>query len=574
MADGFSRLELLEVSAEVVRTLFVFAYGASIGSLTNVLVYRLPLGLGIVVPSSRCPLCGHRLGWRDNIPVLGWLFLRGRCRYCAGPIGVRYPLVEASVGVLFVVCYLAWYGLANWASILDGAIVVGGLDLGSLQPEWAANGLDRTWVYFVVLLILVGSLVAMTLVDARTFMIPLVLAWTPAAVGVAGHGLQGWVLGAMGGRTLRWAEGWSYAIASPGPAGWGQVGLGIGGVLGLGLSLVLVRFGVLRRSFEDFDRWEREEMERRGFVVGEPTRSGGDASDPESTQTDSEGDQALESADARGEPDADPAGGARVVFGAGGVAIGGLVGGLVGYGLGMSWIGGMVIGVLIGPIVGGAVGRVLIPGESEQDGPAVGELGDADDAVGVDVDASDSNVAGPADLWLEYPHARREMVRELVFLGPVVALALVGWMAARRAAGPWETDLVTGGLIPSVSVPLWLDAVAGALVGYLVGGAVVWAVRVLGSVLFRKEAMGLGDVHLMAGVGACVGWIDPVIAFFLAAPVGLYVELVRRVSVPGAARRAMPFGPSLAAATVLVLIGKPGVEWLLGAWLGRGMDLP
>jgi len=125
---------------------------------------------------------------------------------------------------------------------------------------------------------------------------------------------------------------------------------------------------------------------------------------------------------------------------------------------------------------------------------------------------------------------------------------------------------VTGGLIPSVSVPLWLDAVAGALVGYLVGGAVVWAVRVLGSVLFRKEAMGLGDVHLMAAAGAIVGAGDATVAFFIAPFLGLAAAAVT-VGVSAIAKgrvRVIPYGPYLAAAVVVMMVARVAVYRFLG----------
>jgi leader peptidase (prepilin peptidase)/N-methyltransferase len=67
--------------------------GACIGSFLNVVIYRLPLGQSIVSPPSRCPKCGYRLRWFDNVPILGWLLLRGRCRQCKNEISIQYPIV-------------------------------------------------------------------------------------------------------------------------------------------------------------------------------------------------------------------------------------------------------------------------------------------------------------------------------------------------------------------------------------------------------------------------------------------------------------------------------------------------
>jgi leader peptidase (prepilin peptidase)/N-methyltransferase len=88
------------------RTLIlVFAglFGACIGSFLNVVIHRLPLGQSVVTPPSRCPKCGYRLQWYDNVPILGWLWLGGRCRECRNPISIQYPIVELITAVLFVV---------------------------------------------------------------------------------------------------------------------------------------------------------------------------------------------------------------------------------------------------------------------------------------------------------------------------------------------------------------------------------------------------------------------------------------------------------------------------------------
>src|ERR1043165_4861282 len=93
-----TQLQALVWGLKAIWLLFIFAYGACLGSLTNVVVYRLPRGESIVRPPSKCPKCGTKLSWKDNIPVLGWLALRGKCRYCKNPISPEYPIVEAAVG--------------------------------------------------------------------------------------------------------------------------------------------------------------------------------------------------------------------------------------------------------------------------------------------------------------------------------------------------------------------------------------------------------------------------------------------------------------------------------------------
>ena len=80
--------------------------GLVVGSFLNVVVYRVPRGLSIVRPRSACPTCQHPIADRDNIPVVSWLALRGRCRHCNSAISARYPLVEASTAALFAL--VAW----------------------------------------------------------------------------------------------------------------------------------------------------------------------------------------------------------------------------------------------------------------------------------------------------------------------------------------------------------------------------------------------------------------------------------------------------------------------------------
>lgn len=75
--------------------------GLAIGSFLNVVAHRIPAGHSVVSPPSACPHCGHSIRNRDNIPVLGWILLRGKCRDCGAPISMRYPLVEAATGLAF-----------------------------------------------------------------------------------------------------------------------------------------------------------------------------------------------------------------------------------------------------------------------------------------------------------------------------------------------------------------------------------------------------------------------------------------------------------------------------------------
>lgn len=87
-------------------TFFAALLGLVMGSFMNVLIYRLPRGKSIINPGSSCVFCGCRVKWRDNIPVLSYIILKGKCRNCGRRISFFYPLVELSVCVLFVLIYI------------------------------------------------------------------------------------------------------------------------------------------------------------------------------------------------------------------------------------------------------------------------------------------------------------------------------------------------------------------------------------------------------------------------------------------------------------------------------------
>jgi leader peptidase (prepilin peptidase) / N-methyltransferase len=91
---------------EVLIAIFVVLFGLAFGSFLNVCISRLPRHESVVRPGSRCPRCGTRIGSGDNIPILSWILLRGRCRHCRERIAWRYPAVEFATAALFLLCFL------------------------------------------------------------------------------------------------------------------------------------------------------------------------------------------------------------------------------------------------------------------------------------------------------------------------------------------------------------------------------------------------------------------------------------------------------------------------------------
>lgn len=106
---------------DVVFLVYAGLLGAAIGSFINVLVARLPVGESPVRPRSSCPACGAMIAWYDNIPIVSWLVLRGRCRRCGSRISVEYPLVEAGTALIWI--GVAWLYGPSWTG-LQGAVLL------------------------------------------------------------------------------------------------------------------------------------------------------------------------------------------------------------------------------------------------------------------------------------------------------------------------------------------------------------------------------------------------------------------------------------------------------------------
>ena len=129
---------------------FIFLFGIVIGSFLNVCITRIPEEMSIVSPASRCPRCKAPIKAYDNVPVFGWLWLRGKCRACGEPISPMYPLIELSTGLLFVAAYL---------------------DFGITQAT-------VKWIFFTCLVIV------LTVTDLRVRMLPDVINWPGFAAGL------------------------------------------------------------------------------------------------------------------------------------------------------------------------------------------------------------------------------------------------------------------------------------------------------------------------------------------------------------------------------------------------------
>ncbi len=371
---------------------FVFAFGACVGSFLNVVNWRMPRGMSLSQPPSRCPSCGGRLRFfRENLPILGWVLLRGKCRFCRSRISPIYPIVELAIALMFVGLYVVLFMTRpqdTWWWEVGGA-------------WWNRQQFILAWPAWMALAFLFSGLFSMTVIDARTFLIPMPIPTFVTLSALALWGLE----------SLMARPGGVGAATWPIPGtGWVGTGVAAGGGLGVLVAMSLLAAGRLRASFSDYDLYLAE-------------------------------------------------------------------------------------------------GEVLA----------------------------------------DYPHARREMGVELCFLAPIVAGMLIGgWTLAGLEGVP----------------PRWAQAIGGSLLGWLVGGGIVWTIRLLGTLAFGREAMGLGDVHLLAAVGAVLGWFEPILIFFLAPFLGLAWTALAMLAgkVRGRPWGELPYGPHLAIATVLLFLARPAVS--------------
>ena len=199
--------------------LLVALFGLAAGSFLNVCIHRLPRGESVAAPGSRCPSCRRPVRWFDNVPVVSWLVLRGRCRACGASIGAQYPLVEVAAAGLF---------LAQWQAL-------------GLQPLLAAR------------LLFTAAMIVLFVVDLRHHLLPNAVTLPGIAVGLAcSAGLEPGAFDALagalggGGALLGIAKG--YALVR------GREGLGMGDVkmlaligafLGLPLTFVTLAWASL-----------------------------------------------------------------------------------------------------------------------------------------------------------------------------------------------------------------------------------------------------------------------------------------------------------------------------------------
>ncbi len=218
---------------------FIFAFGCCVGSFLNVVIYRLPRDKSIVRPPSSCPSCGQPIRFYDNIPLISWVALLGKCRFCKVWISPRYFIVELITGLSFVGVFYLYFRSALWAGM----------------PAFIEGG----WLIFVMSLVLVGGFLAASAIDLELWIIPITICWFITAVGLIGTGLSEFVISED---ILRGYNLLSFVSSD-------VAAMSAGGLIGLAAAWGLLVSGLIKRSYDFDENNEPPNLNHRREVLKE-----------------------------------------------------------------------------------------------------------------------------------------------------------------------------------------------------------------------------------------------------------------------------------------------------------------
>jgi leader peptidase (prepilin peptidase)/N-methyltransferase len=198
----------------------VFAYGCCIGSFLNVVVYRMPRDKSLVWPPSACPACGEHIRFYDNLPLISWLVLGRKCRYCKASVSARYFVIELLTAVIFLSLFILYFSV----------------DVREGMPAFLLGG----WFVYLLHITLLSSFIAASAIDLELWIIPLGICWFVTALAFIASALGACVIDA--GVITR------YSLLPVASAATGS--LAAGATVGLAISGALLVTGLLKRSYE------------------------------------------------------------------------------------------------------------------------------------------------------------------------------------------------------------------------------------------------------------------------------------------------------------------------------------
>lgn len=458
----------------ILATLWWLAFwtvtGLCIGSFLNAVIYRLPRQRSLRNPIwSACPHCHYRLQWYDNVPILSFIMLRGRCRKCDVPIATRYVVIEAAMALIVLLLLDAFFIGRVREGLGDGRF---GL----------TDSLSLDWPIFLAHVILFACLLAMSAIDLEYYWVDIRFTNFVTIAGFVLHTL--WTPR----HSVKWIRpGDTTAVTS------------LFALFGLVITWVILTAQAPASA-------EEAAAESNEAVVELP---------PD-----------------RKRPPPSLASPSRMV----------------------GWVTTLFVIVLfvvlaLVEIYGFGsrhAGRALVP---------LGLLFILTVSENLIPRAADHDIV---DAIHEERHSARRMVMtEFALLLPAILLGILGfWLMLRggdlaaRMRGALHTEFQLDVLNMLRS---WapLHGFATAAAGYVIAGALGWAIRIFFTFVFGKEAFGLGDIHLMAAAGAVAGWPVVVLGFFLTCGLALLAWVL---SLPFKRTRAMPLGPWLSLSFLIVVI--------------------
>ncbi len=448
--------------------LFWTALGLITGSFLNAVVYRLPRGKSLTQPLwSSCPFCRKKIAWYDNLPIISFLKLRGRCRQCDVPIPTRYLVIEVLMGIIVLL-------------VLD-AFFVGHVRAGLCKPQFGlTDQLSYDWPILIAHIILFACLLALSAIDLGHYWVDIRFTNFVTIAGFAMH--------------MLWTPRHSAAWPRPSDA-TGIVALCA--MVGVGLTWIVL---ICQPHVE--------------------TEQLGEALAPEGEQ-------------AANEPSSPPPS----------LSSPSRAGGWIALVLGIALLGNIFL-TETGLVPFRHTGRALVP---------LGFLFLL--ILSQSIVARESDHAIAAALEEESVTARRTAMSEFLLFLPAIVFGLLGlWLASGDRAA-------TVGKVLHTHLTLWnwgmfrswspLEGLATAAAGYVIAGALGWAVRIFFTLVFGREAFGTGDIHMMAAAGSVAGWQVVVLGFFLTCGLALAGWLL---ALPFKRTRALPLGPWLSLGFLTVVI--------------------
>jgi leader peptidase (prepilin peptidase)/N-methyltransferase len=205
---------------------FIFAFGCCIGSFLNVVIYRLPRDKSLVTPPSACPECGKHIRFYDNIPLISWLLLGRKCRFCKAPISPRYFVIELLTALVFIGIFVLYFRT-------------------DLRPG-LDSFLQGGWLIYLTSIIMLAAFIAASAIDLELWIIPVSICWFVTAVGL--------IASALGAYVINPAIIKSYALLPSTTTFFFQeptiASLSAGAAIGLPISLLLLVTGLIKRSYE------------------------------------------------------------------------------------------------------------------------------------------------------------------------------------------------------------------------------------------------------------------------------------------------------------------------------------